>query len=142
MAGEITLRPVAVQTASEIAKIDAPQGEMEQECLQGLSSGILKDLSPDRGGFQLAFALAHQAGRFDKMTNEVQRQKVRFVDHLVKPERFSLVEAGPGEEIAHIGHDTARQVAGGRQLQTGTCRCRVQQDQGVPCDGRLPEFFG
>jgi len=33
---------------AEIAKIDSPQGDVEQECLQGLSSGILKDLPSGR----------------------------------------------------------------------------------------------
>ncbi|MDI1263933.1 MAG: hypothetical protein PS018_11815 [bacterium] len=66
------------------------------------------------------------------MANKEQRQKIRFVDDLVKPERISLVEPWPGKEIAHLCHDAAREIASSRQLQPGTHRRRVQKDKGIP----------
>ena len=68
----------------------APQGDMEKECLQGLLCGVLNDLPSGWGGREVALALAHQLRCFDKMTNKVQREKVRFVDHFVKPECSAL----------------------------------------------------
>ena len=85
------------QAAAEMGEIDSPLGKMEKECLQGLPSRILEDLLSGRGGLEIAFVLAHEASRFDKMTNEVQREKVRFVDHLAKLKCLGFVEPGPGE---------------------------------------------
>ena len=100
--------PFAVQAAAQIAKIDFPQGDMEQECLQGLSSGIVKDLPSGRGGLEVALALAHQPGCFDKMANKVQRERVWFVDHFVKPECFGL--SNPGQvKRSHISATTLRE---------------------------------
>ena len=58
---DVALRPSLMQTPPEIVEVDAPHGGMEQEGLQGLSSGILENLTSDRCDFQAALVLPHQS---------------------------------------------------------------------------------
>jgi hypothetical protein len=80
-----------VQAAAKIAKIDFPQGEMEKECLQGLSSGILKDLLSDRGGLEVALALSHQPSCFSVVDLQIA---AREVTAMVSESRLYTVKVG------------------------------------------------
>jgi uncharacterized Zn finger protein len=80
-----------VQAAAKIGKIDFPQGEMEKECLQGLSSGILKDLLSGRGGLEVALALSHQLGCFSVADLLIA---AREVTAMVSESRLYTVKVG------------------------------------------------
>jgi hypothetical protein len=57
---------------------------------------------------------AHQCCCLSELANNMQRQEVWFIDHLVETERVGLIVVWPFNELAHLGHHSPRQVAGCR----------------------------
>ena len=96
---------------------------------------------PSRRDLEVPFVLTEERARLSNVTNKIEGQKVRFVDDLVELKGAGFVELRPREAIAHLCDDAARQVSCGRHLQPGACRGSSQEDQGVPCDGRLLDLF-
>ena len=109
---DIVLWPSVMQATAEIAEIEAPQRDMKENRLQSLLVGFLQKLPSGRRALEVALVPAEQLAGLDDMTNEEERQEVGLVDNLVKPKRFCLVEPGPCEQVAHLGHDATRQVPG------------------------------
>src|SRR6266446_34566 len=89
----------------------------------------------------MAFVFAEEFAGLGEVTNNKERQKVRFVDDLMEPKRVRLFEPWPREEIAHLRHDVSGQVPCGCHLHSWTCRGRTQENQCVPCNGRLLDLF-
>jgi hypothetical protein len=44
------------------------------------------------------------------MADEIKREKIGFIDDLVKRERSLAVAIGPVEEFAHFGDDAIRSI--------------------------------
>src|SRR4029450_3432734 len=96
------LWPRPEQPASEVAQVHVPEREMKQNrqyaplpCVaqHGLAQGRCDQL-PALG--------AYQSCRLSELTNDMQRQEVWFVDHLVESERLGLIVVRPFNELAHL----------------------------------------
>jgi hypothetical protein len=64
---------------------------MKQHGLKGAAPALLQHFSSRRRGPEEALAAANHSAGFDDMTDEIQRQKVGFVDDSVKRERALVV---------------------------------------------------
>ncbi len=76
----------------------------------------------------------------ENMANKKEGQEVWLADDFVEIKGAVYAKVRPREDIAHFCNDATREVPCGRQLQSWARRRSSQEDQGVPCDGRLLNF--
>ena len=117
-----------------------PERHVEEDREQRLHSGLFHKRAPQPRRLQHAAMLANQLCDLDEVTHEKHRQEVGFVDDLVKPERFRLVEIRPVEEVDHFGDDRAGEIAGRSQFQASPDGRAANQQQRVAGDCGGIEF--
>src|SRR5262245_9066488 len=95
---------------------------------------------PPRGMRWLPALGAHQSCCLSELANDMQRQEVWLIDHLVQSERVGLIVVRPFNELAHLGHHSPRQVAGCRQRKAAAFNRPPQEDQGIACHRRAGDL--
>src|SRR5439155_25066282 len=98
--------PGARTRATRVRSSPGPCARTRDEIESPVSSlaSHRKDGLAQRRCHQLPALGAHQSCRLSELTNDMQRQEVWFVDHLVESERVGLIVVRPFNELAHLGH--------------------------------------
>ena len=109
-----------MQSPTEIIQVEVPERRVKEHGLQRLRMRDSQDLAPRGCDLEVALLFTQEPGALKNMPGREQRQEVWLVDDLLEAQILKPAETRPVKRIDQLRHDTAREIACGRQLQTGS----------------------